>query len=203
LQKNSKKISKNLKVEADQPSGVSSHATLRQSLESQRKSIEEKKEDSDGQSHVPSSQVSTSNQLAKLAKFGNMNKDGSNTIGNLGDAKESSSSDSDGGKMVQRKGKLMPPMSDNKAQPKKRLVKLASKQLAQTVQKPKEKKQARPAGDSGIVDANATAVFAAEVAKKVTIQKQQTTAVRKEATKAAALLKEEHKAKKATGGYVR
>jgi hypothetical protein len=105
--------------------------------------------------------------------------------------------------MVEKKKKRMPPTSENQANPKKKIVKQASKQPAQMTQKPKEKKQARPAGDSGIVDANATAVFAAEVAKKVTIQKQQTTAVRKEATKAAAVLREEHKAKKATGGYVR
>ena len=124
-----------------------------------------------------------------------MNKDGSNTIGNLVDAQESSSSDSDGGKMVHKKGKHMPPMPAIKAPPKKKLVRQSSKQPVQVVQKPKEKKRDRPAGDSGIVDANATALFEATVAKEVKIQKQQTTTVRKEAAKTAAALKEEHKAK--------
>ena len=105
--------------------------------------------------------------------------------------------------MVEKKAKLMPSLPGDQVKPRKRLVRLSSLEPAKVVKKPKEKKQARPPGDSGIVDAKATAVFAAEVAKKVTIQKQQTTAVRKEATKAAAVLREEHKAKKATGGYVR
>ena len=104
--------------------------------------------------------------------------------------------------MVEKKSKLMPSLPGNPVKPKKRLVRLSSMEPAEVVKKPKEKKQARPPGDSGIVDAKATAVFAAEVAKKVTIQKQQTTAVRKEAAKTAALFKEEHKAKKALGGYV-